>query len=52
MSSVGASLTGPDTHSALRIKMTVSQQELFTGVGSENMKKKKKELPAVRGCKW
>lgn len=40
-------MTGPDTHSALRIKMTVC-------VGSEIMKKKGggKELPAVGGCKW
>lgn len=51
MSSVGASLTGPDTLSSLRIKMTVSQREVFNGVVSENMKKKK-ELPAVRGSKW
>lgn len=47
MSSVGSSLMGPDTQSALRIQMTVPQRKLFTGVGRENMKKK--ELQAVNG---
>lgn len=49
MSSLGASLTSPDTHSALRIQMTVSQPELFTGMESENMKKRKKKKRAA-GC--
>lgn len=54
MSSVGASLTGPDTHSALRIEMTVPPTRAFYWRGEQKHegKKKKKELRAVRGSKW
>lgn len=40
MSVVGASLTGPDTRSALRLKMTVAQRERFTGAVSKNTEKR------------
>lgn len=43
MSSMGASLTGLDSRSTLRIKMTVSQREPITGMESENMKKRRKK---------